>query len=426
MSSIVQVLHNGEDAQWRTRSGRRAKLALRKSSASRFIIALLAVLCLYVPTSIHNQIIDPIKFVIIFLTWIGFGAIIILNGIASIWSFGIAILVPMILFVATLYSSLPELALGAVLFFISISLVYVLNLRRIKGSKLLDLTFWGLNIANLLLGIGLVLNIPLIDQFFLTWYNDFYPDLLNNMVVWYDKPVLTFGSHSIAGLFLFLFMYVNHQAFLNTQKRNYLICALIYVALLWFLQSVTSLLLCAAAIIYILYTFRPRTHVSLWRWIMVILVLVISTSLMFQKLTTSLNEINTLAYEIFTSPQGGFLGRFSANGNLINNFHFFNESWYRPAGFRTSEDLFFGDSGPVEYMLRGSFALLFAVYMGLYLFLRNNLRSRRQALFLFATILITEVGFTHLKYFRLVGFLPFVVVYLNSLLDDAVSDTVER
>jgi hypothetical protein len=80
-----------------------------------------------------------------------------------------------------------------------------------------------------------------------------------------------------------------------------------------------------------------------------------------------------------------------------------------------SPQLWYADSGPVEYILKGSFPLLFAVYTGAFLFFRRNLRSKRRAMFVFLVFLGFELGYTNLQYIRTQCLLPFVVIYLNGL-----------
>ena len=49
----------------------------------------------------------------------------------------------------------------------------------------------------------------------------------------------------------------------------------------------------------------------------------------------------------------------------------------------------------------------------------TNLADRRSAAWLWICIVLFEIGFTPLQYFRFLGFMPFLVVYLNSLASPA-------
>ena len=75
------------------------------------------------------------------------------------------------------------------------------------------------------------------------------------------------------------------------------------------------------------------------------------------------------------------------SGGLAANLEYIADHPFSPIGLGLSRQLWYADSGPVEYFLKGSFPLLFTVYLAAYLFLRKNLKSRGQALFLFAVFL---------------------------------------
>ncbi len=111
----------------------------------------------------------------------------------------------------------------------------------------------------------------------------------------------------------------------------------------------------------------------------------------------------------------GLFARYAAEGLLASNFAYLSESPLSPIGFTVTETLYLGDSGVVVNLLRGSVPLLVAVYLGLFMFLRFNLRDRRTALWLWCVVVLFEIGFTPLQYFRFVAFVPFMIVYLNSL-----------
>ncbi|MEO7651366.1 MAG: hypothetical protein ABIZ80_12950, partial [Bryobacteraceae bacterium] len=111
----------------------------------------------------------------------------------------------------------------------------------------------------------------------------------------------------------------------------------------------------------------------------------------------------------------GLLGRYSASGGLLGNLQYIADNPFSPIGLGLSRRLWYADSGPVEYIMKGSFPLLLSVYAGLFLFFRKNLVSKSRALFLFVVFVGFEVGYSNLQYFRTQYLLPFLIVYLNSL-----------
>src|SRR5204862_4396059 len=91
--------------------------------------------------------------------------------------------------------------------------------------------------------------------------------------------------------------------------------------------------------------------------------------------------------DIWGREENGLLGRYSSTGGLSANLEFIVDHPFSPIGLGLSSQLWYSDSGPVEYLLKGSFPLLFTMYLGAFLFFYKNLRSKRRALFLFLIFL---------------------------------------
>jgi len=130
-----------------------------------------------------------------------------------------------------------------------------------------------------------------------------------------------------------------------------------------------------------------------------------------------------LAGTILNSDVNGLLPRYGPGGALRIPLSYLVHHPLSPIGFTTPSalvegDTALGDSGPVEYLLRGSIPLLVLVYFGLYRFLRFNLPLRGHALFLFLVIVAFEAGFSSLVYFRTLYLLPFFVIYLRHVVSD--------
>jgi hypothetical protein len=111
----------------------------------------------------------------------------------------------------------------------------------------------------------------------------------------------------------------------------------------------------------------------------------------------------------------GLAARYASEGLLAGNFTYLSTNPFSPIGFGFSESLFLGDSGYIVNMVRGSLPLTIMVYGGLLVFLRSNLQSPGPAIAIWLAVMAFEVGFTPLQYFRFVGFVPLILVFLNSL-----------
>jgi hypothetical protein len=116
------------------------------------------------------------------------------------------------------------------------------------------------------------------------------------------------------------------------------------------------------------------------------------------------------------TDRAGLQSRYSTSGLLSGNLRYLNESPLSPIGLTYGpEDLFYGDSGIVLVMVRGSLPLLVLVYLGFWRCLNRNLRRRGDVLCLFLVTCAFEVGYTPLQLFRFTSLLPFLIVTLNAL-----------
>jgi hypothetical protein len=84
-------------------------------------------------------------------------------------------------------------------------------------------------------------------------------------------------------------------------------------------------------------------------------------------------------------------------------------------GLSRNDELLVADMGLLDYMIRGSIFLVVWVYGGLLFFLKRNVKAKADRYFLFAAIMMFELGFSVLLYSRTPFLLAFFVVYLNGL-----------
>jgi hypothetical protein len=192
--------------------------------------------------------------------------------------------------------------------------------------------------------------------------------------------------------------------------------ALFYVGLGLSLFSFTSIALMSVAMLQMI-MFLFREH---WKALAVTVAFIaIATGVLIERYAS---EMQTAGDALFlaeqaatTSQLNGFSGRFSEFGTLYNTIKYIEDRPFSPVGIGYRSDLFFGDSGPVEYYLRGSIALLLSVYGGFFFFLKRNLMSKRHLVLLFLSVMAFELGYSSLTYVRLLYMLPVLVVYFNDL-----------
>lgn len=397
---------------------------MTKAQISPFLIAVLLLVGFYFPSSIAADILLPLAVANAAVVLLLFLVIIGKNGILHEAALANSLLMLALLFVFTVLSQLSELKMGALMYYGALAVLFTLNLRSITATKWVERAFLTVNILNVALSVGVLAGIKPIGNFIVDFYSTFYPELVPDMILSWRKPVLTFGTHSIAGFFFFLFFFLNWRAYQAKRRTLYLAFAIAHVALPFALISVTGFAFGLLETTILLYGFLKRRPIIFG---LALVLIVGGASAGFFKNMSALTEGSKSAWElagqVFTSPTNGILGRFSASGNLVTNIHYLFNHPLQPIGFSDMSELMSGDCGPLDYLLRGSIFLLVSVYAGLVFFLRKNLAAERDAYVLLAVILAFEVGYTSLISLRFLSFLPFVIVYLNGLRRSVASPT---
>jgi len=305
---------------------------------------------------------------------------------------------------------------GVVVLYATVVVLFCLDLRALR-SRWIDVAFGLVTVAGLVLGAALALDVAAADRLTLAWYSAFYDELVPNMVLRDNKPVLSFATHSTAGFMLYLMFYMHWYGFRHAGGWWRAGSALGFMALLAALNSTTGLaFLVVAAGQVALEGFRvvaPRFRglaVAAGLAVMLAGVAVVPISVD--------SVLARASAAVVGDRISGLASRYAAGGLLAGNFAFMMRAPLTPIGFGASDTLYLGDSGVIVNLVRGSVMLLVAIYLSYALFLRFNLVDPRCALVLWLATVAFEIGFTPMMYFRFVAFLPFMVVYLNTVASD--------
>ena len=323
-------------------------------------------------------------------------------------------IVPLLL-VFTYTSNLHIYTFGALTGYSVLSILLITNLREIRLPSSIFYLFGLVNVINILLGVSILAGSNFVRQILVTHYSIYYPELVPNML-FFRKPVLTFGTHSIAAFFLYLFFYSNLQTYRLRGRKLFLIFAFCYLFLAAALLSVSGLVLAVIGFLQLFWLLWSSVR-RRWFWggaLLGVLGLIAGFQLL-GSIIKNWADVREGAKVIITSSDSGFLGRFASKGTLLYSMEYLRYHPFSPVGVADREGLMFQDSGFVEYLLRGSIILVLLVYGGLFFFLKRSLLSRADATWLFLVILGFELGFTALTNFRALYLLPFLVVYLNGL-----------
>jgi hypothetical protein len=391
----------------------------KKVTRLSIVIGLLLVFGLYLPTSVaanESKILLGINYVLcpVLLA-------LLIQGFDSLASFPACLVlfsaIPLLV-AFTALSPIREYSFGELTAFVVVSALFMMNLRRLKMTRWLLNLFIIISIINIAGGLFILFGSELVTRVLVTYYSHFYPDLVPAMLL-VRKPVLTFGTHSLAGFFLYLFFYMSLRSYKVKGKRVYLVLALCYVCLTLALLSVTGLVLACVGGLQILHVLWSRLSLK-WFWLSVPVTLIfLVASLPLTHFTGQFGQywevIRDGAKAILTAPGNGVLGRLTPAGTMYPALEYVTEHPFTPLGVSRKSDLLISDMGLLDYYLRGSVFLVVWAYGGLFFFLKRSLLDRRDLYFLFSVIIAFEIGFSSLTYFRMPYLLAFFVIYLNGL-----------
>ena len=389
-------------------------------SWEEFACALLLIAGLYLPTSVHGQqssLFALLSFVVLLIL---FSYLAWKNGTRprAVGIYTLPIMI--ILGVSTLCALVSgpfRFGWGVFALFGLLAMLLALDLRTVRSGRFVYAAFVVANILNIACGVAILVGSEWIAQFLPAFYSHFYPELVPNMIRLH-RPILTFSTHSLAGLFLYLFFWLNWETYKIRRGALSLFFAISELIFLVALTSFTSLALAALA----------SAQVFLWLWkrsrnVFVVAILCVVVIVMFGGPLVidrfdGLVELPELGITLLNSDNNGPLARYGPGSDLRPTMAYLYNNPLSPIGFATPSYVYIVDSGPLEYLLRGSIPLLVLIYFGLYRFLRYNLTSTSHTLTLFLVIIAFETGFTAFTYFRTLYLLPFFVIYLKQIAPD--------
>jgi hypothetical protein len=376
------------------------------------IVGLLLFFGLYFPTTASEHL--TILSVSGYLVCIALLASLVLKS-RHLPSFPVCVLllsITPLLLAFTSTSGLPTLRLGALLGYGVVSVLFTIDLRDIRLPQWFGRLWVPVSIINIATGFAIVAGVQRVNDFIIAYYSVAYDELLPNMLALH-KPVLTFGSHSIAAFFLYLFFWINLQAYKVKCKWWFMTFSVCYLLLIACLLSVSAVVFFAVGSIQLATHLLSAIRHKL-AWATIALCAVIATAVSWNHVFTWGSAIDVVKV-IVQDPANGLSGRLLPGGTMFYDLQYLGEHPFSPVGASFREGLMFGDCGSVEYVLRGSLPLLFLMYGGLFYFLRRNLTSRFDAVFLFVAVLMFEFGITTLTNLRALYLIPVFIVYLNSL-----------
>lgn len=381
-------------------------------SEKKYINAICSILLVYgliAITSLNFKISNKLIFINYFFIYIIF-----INFIIKVKKFNkmnliFAIIIMFFLLLFTLTSKFYHYTWGTLLPYLAFVLMIILDIKTLK-LKYIDKYFLVFNCINLIIGFLIIILNKTIINFIAKYYSWGYEELVTNMLL-RGKPILWFGSHSLTGLFIFIFYYLCIKTYMIKNKSIYLFFSLGYLVLLISLKSNTSLVFFIIALVYLIRQIKDRK-----------IMMIIFIGLLIILLNNSIirNIYNESFRYITNSDKNGIIGRFGAGGALESTLKYIKSNFFNPIGVSYSSELYYTDNGFIINILRGGVIFTISIYVSFYIFLKKNVKFKSAVYIIFISILMFEIGYVTFLYFRTFYILVFIILYLNYLYDESM------
>ena len=379
------------------------------SEVRGYIPAFLLVCGLFFPTSIAGAISTPLLVAHYALLLCALLFLVRLDSTFERRGLILSISIIAILLVSTLMSALHDYHPGALIGYITFAAICCVPFRDLRvGGRLL----LAVSLINIVLGAAMVIGVDWVNAWFMEHYSAYYPELLEFMTALH-KPVLMFATHSLAAMAFYVLFWLCLETYRVRRQRMFLACALCYALLTLALTSTSGLTLGVLMVGQLCWVAAKRG----WA-----VAAAAAVAAVIAVAYVPWGDVWSIVEAVYGERGAGILGRYSGGGVLAGPFFYWLDHPFQPIGFTFMPTMNrIGDSGPFEYLLRGSVPLLLCMYAALYSFLRRNLLLKRDAYVFFCLLVVFEFGVTVVIRARMLYLLVFAVIYLNSLRRDSVN-----
>lgn len=278
--------------------------------------------------------------------------------------------------------------------------------EKLCKGKILDSLFVGVCILIITTGILTVLNNSFVEQLLKTNYIIHYPHIYT--VMWNShKTVTFFATHSIACyIYFILWWLLDYRRHIKKGILNYVLMLGIFFNIIM-CQSVSAVL-CIGIIFgyYYLSWIKRANKNTIFRSIILLVIFLII-------ILANSNSI----IKILSSSENGILGRYGSTGNLNSTINFAIKNVI-PIGLCDIDGLWLTDGGYFIHFVRGGILMLYLFYLGLYRFLKINIKDTKRAKLLFIALLLFEVGYQFTICMRFFLIMLFAVIYFSYLYNE--------
>jgi hypothetical protein len=268
--------------------------------------------------------------------------------------------------------------------------------------------------------VGVMAGVPAVGRLLVDAFGQYYESLVPNMIALH-RPVGPFATHSVAAFAYYLLLFVHLRAFERRESLVDLSWASFWLIVIGALSSsTTAAMLLLGGLDFVWTVIRARRPST--RRIGVAVVVACAGWLLRDAWLQRMPLVELVA-RVIGNENNGLLSRYNINtGVASGSMAYLRLHPFAPIGLAdvagsggSLAGQILGDSGPVQYLLRGGLVLLGAMYGGLWAFLRGTIRNRRVAAWVWGAMLAFELGFSALLVTRVVALVMLTAVCLRDI-----------
>lgn len=256
--------------------------------------------------------------------------------------------------------------------------------------------------------LGIIFNSDKITNFTLNNYNQYYDMATVYSITLSHKPVMSFGVHTYASYFYFIFFILSYYTYEKLHKPVFLFYSIMLTIFCLFLVSTTAIIFFIYMVLFIMYKLFKKYNVK--RILALLLLIVLLTFIIGHNFSDLYDKL----YKNITGGNNSFISRYSRDSIFTENFKVISSSMGIGFNIIDDLDLSYTDSGYIVYLTMGSIPLLIMIYYRIYKFLCTNVNSEYRKIFMLAVFLFEFALPASINY-RFGFIMIFAICYLNAL-----------
>jgi hypothetical protein len=304
--------------------------------------------------------------------------------------------------------------------FLLLGLVFCLPMRMAPSHWIRRIVLPVVESCWAIFAIGVMAGVPAVDRLLVDSFSKYYERLVPIMVGLH-RPVGPFATHSVAAFAYYLLLFLHLRSYERRESLVDLSWASFWLIVIGALSSGTAAAMLVLGALDLVWTVIRSHRASIRRIGTVVAVACVSVLLYYAWLQRM--PLIDLVSSLIGNQNSGLLSRYNTDTGVVGGaIAYLCLHPLAPIGLAnvagSSGPLagqILGDSGPVNYLLRGGLVLLGAMYGGLWMFLRGTVRNKRVAIWLWGVTLAFELGFSSLLETRVVALIMLTAMCLGDM-----------